>query len=363
MSYKYVGETIGIFEIIERMSYKDNDGHALYKGVCIQCGFERVARINGFKDSKRCTHIRVDGQIATVQTNWNNPRIKDIFNGMKQRCYNTNDKNYCIYGARGIKICDEWMDNPKLFEDWSIQNGYFDDLVIYRIDKSKNYCPENCKWVTNEYSQKIKSTSNLIKINDIEDSGSGWSIRLGFGRNYINRFIKKHGLKKTIECILAKLDGDDDVFGPKKKKSVDEKNKDKKQRQRLPIVLCKICGKKIDAKNKSGMCNECYVQTRQAEKIQHWLETGDTGTAPAQHPPDIIRKYVFNKQDGKCAICGMKNEWNGKELKFIFDHIDGNAADSSVSNVRLICPNCDSQLDTFKSKNKNSARQFRHKYT
>lgn len=105
------------------------------------------------------------------------------------------------------------------------------------------------------------------------------------------------------------------------------------------------------------------ITSRKSEKIQHWLETGDTGTAPASKPPDVIRQYVFDRQNGKCAICGMENNWNGKELKFIFDHIDGNAADSSPSNVRLVCPNCDSQLDTFKSKNKHSARQFRHKYT
>ena len=67
-------------------------------------------------------------------------------------------------------------------------------------------------------------------------------------------------------------------------------------------------------------------------------------------------------QNYKCAICGCDNKWNGKELKFILDHIDGDASNNKQSNLRLICPNCDSQLDTYKSKNKKSARNFRHKY-
>lgn len=54
--------------------------------------------------------------------------------------------------------------------------------------------------------------------------------------------------------------------------------------------------------------------------------------------------------------------WNNKELKFILDHIDGNASNSCRENLRLICPNCDSQLDTYKSKNKNSARNARKEW-
>ena len=58
----------------------------------------------------------------------------------------------------------------------------------------------------------------------------------------------------------------------------------------------------------------------------------------------------------------MQDTWNNKKINFILDHIDGNAANNDRSNMRLICPNCDSQLDTYKSKNKNSARNFRNEY-
>ena len=73
----------------------------------------------------------------------------------------------------------------------------------------------------------------------------------------------------------------------------------------------------------------------------------------------VIRDYILEEQQHKCAICGISDIWNDKELHFILDHINGDASISCRKNLRLICPNCDSQLDTFKSRNKNSARNAR----
>lgn len=122
---------------------------------------------------------------------------------------------------------------------------------------------------------------------------------------------------------------------------------------------CAKCGKTLDRTNKSGFCQLHYNENLREEKIKHWLETGDIGMGVATTVRGAIRDYLYTCQDSKCAICNMKREWNEKPINFVLDHIDGDAANSSRENLRLICPNCDSQLDTFKSKNKNSARSFR----
>lgn len=126
--------------------------------------------------------------------------------------------------------------------------------------------------------------------------------------------------------------------------------------------ICKDCNKEISYGNKSGFCKTCYDKRKNQEKIDKWKETGDTGCKIATTLRNGIRDYIYDKQNNSCAICHIKNIWNNKPINFILDHIDGDASNNLENNLRLICPNCDSQLDTYKSKNKNSARSHRKNY-
>lgn len=123
-------------------------------------------------------------------------------------------------------------------------------------------------------------------------------------------------------------------------------------------MICQNCGKKL-SRSKTGLCYTCYREQENKRIIDNWLKTGNTGCGIATTLRNCIRSYIYEKQNNKCAICGMGRLWNNKSINFILDHIDGNAANNHQENLRLICPNCDSQLDTYKSKNKKSARAFR----
>lgn len=78
---------------------------------------------------------------------------------MKYRCNNPNSKDYPYYGARGIRVSEEW-DKSKAFIQWSLDNGYKPGLTIDRIDVDGNYEPCNCRWVSFETQARNKRTYN-----------------------------------------------------------------------------------------------------------------------------------------------------------------------------------------------------------
>ena len=66
-----------------------------------------------------------------------------------------------------------------------------------------------------------------------------------------------------------------------------------------------------------------------------------------------LRKFYVNGEytEYKCSICGQEPIWCGKEMSLILDHINGHNHDNRLENLRWVCPNCNSQLDTTGARN------------
>ena len=125
---------------------------AIKNGTLKSCGCLKKEQDRHNLGESRITHGMTD------------TRLYSIWSSMKRRCYNTHEAAYLHYGGKGVKVCDEWLDF-KSFYDWAIHNGYADDLTIERIDIDKDYCPENCTWITLAMQTHNKGDTRKVNLN------------------------------------------------------------------------------------------------------------------------------------------------------------------------------------------------------
>lgn len=121
---------------------------------------------------------------------------------------------------------------------------------------------------------------------------------------------------------------------------------------------CRGCGSPLLKRSQKIYCsNVCQATVRRELGTKRWLETGEAW--PASSRGHYIRQYLRTEQSDCCAICGGAAVWLDLPLAFVLDHIDGDPTNNRRENLRLICPNCDSQLTTYKGRNRGKGRHYR----
>ena len=137
----------GKLTIIECIG-KDEKNYKLYRCKC-DCGNEVIVKgsnlLTGHTKSCGCNK---KNQFMTHGFASKDERLYAIYNSMFHRCYHKNNKGYKYYGAKGIRICDEWQKDIKSFFDFAYSHGYDETKTIDRINSNGNYCPENCRFIS-----------------------------------------------------------------------------------------------------------------------------------------------------------------------------------------------------------------------
>lgn len=99
-------------------------------------------------------------------------KLYNVWSGIKRRCYNPRQKSFKDYGAKGIRMCDEWINDFKTFCEWSLNKGYKEGLEIDRINSKGNYEPFNCRFITKQENttkanKGLKRTQAQLRTNSI----------------------------------------------------------------------------------------------------------------------------------------------------------------------------------------------------
>lgn len=123
-------------------------------------------------------------------------------------------------------------------------------------------------------------------------------------------------------------------------------------------MSCLGCGATLTKRHQKTFCsNRCQRAMERERNVARWLETGVA--SPGSGVGHYVRLHLLEDQGHACAICRCPTTWEGQELRLVLDHVDGDATNNQRVNLRLVCPNCDSQLPTFKARNRGRGRAWR----
>lgn len=133
---------------------RSKNGTPLYECVCPDCG---AVRLNDKrKIGSRCHPCA--GKLRATHGMTGTPLFKLLMN-VRARCEHASATNFAYYGGRGIKVCDEWVNDPRAFAEWAEQNGYRKGLELDRIDVNGPYAPWNCRFVDHKTNSRARRNS------------------------------------------------------------------------------------------------------------------------------------------------------------------------------------------------------------
>lgn len=197
-----IGKRFGRLTVLKECENRATNGKIIYKCQC-ECG--NIVDVIGDNlrrgNTNSCGCFRNENiRKRSITHGKSDTRLYYIYCHMKARCYNKNDNRYSDYGGRGIKMCSEWLNTFQAFYNWSLNNGYQDNLTIDRIDNNKNYEPNNCRWVTLEQQNRNKRNVKLYTIQGKTHCLREWCTILNINYKTIHKRLHVH--KWDIEKAL-----------------------------------------------------------------------------------------------------------------------------------------------------------------
>ena len=149
---KWIGKNIKGFNVIDSRR-KEKDAEVYIE--CLSC-HNKTWKSRGFLKAKAKCPFCNNGRNYRNAKGYTNERLYERYRNILRRV-----KDPTKY--KGVDICEEWENDYLSFREWALKNGYSDELTIDRIDNSKGYNPNNCRWVSIKEQANNRTNNTIIE--------------------------------------------------------------------------------------------------------------------------------------------------------------------------------------------------------
>ena len=200
------GKVFGRLTVLRRAPNDTLRGNAQWVVRC-SCEDQTEFVVSGSSltsgNTKSCGCLQKE-RASESSIKWKTPEEQAVirrYYHMKDRCYNPGCSDYPEWGGRGITICQDWLDHPENFVNWSLANGFSKEKTINRINNDGPYCQENCEWVSNSIQQNNKRNNINFEIDGETHTIGEWSVISGIDYQKLNRLYHTKPQKFMEEIV------------------------------------------------------------------------------------------------------------------------------------------------------------------
>lgn len=184
MAFKDItGETFGVLSVVSRMTENDASGSARWLCLC-ECGEVRVIAGTGLRAGRHKSCGCKSPRFVSSRTKLRGIAGTPTYNswaGMLHRCSSAaKGKERRNYFEKGVRVCDRWHDFANFIADMGERPA---GTSIDRIDGSRGYSPDNCRWATSKQQANNTAANHLVTLRGKTQTVAQWAEEVGVKQN------------------------------------------------------------------------------------------------------------------------------------------------------------------------------------
>lgn len=179
-------------------------GESRWKCLC-DCETVKVVHLQKLKSgwTKSCGCIQKEkARERQFKHGMTKTSIYRVYRGMIRRCYDENNPAFEQYGGRGIRVCDEWLDDFSSF--YNDMGDRPDNMSLDRKDNNGHYSPQNCRWATRTQQNNNTRANVSYEYRGLVANQTEWARALGVTQSGFRYYVINHSPETAIEHYMLK---------------------------------------------------------------------------------------------------------------------------------------------------------------